>query len=220
MANTVFPKVQHDWLKHEGDMAFGRRAGTIKSGAGVVGTGTVLGKIPSGTATAAAVAGGTGNGTITMDATTPILPGAKAGVWRATCITAALNGGTFRVEDPDGAVRGDVAVGGTFADGVKFVIADGLTDFVVGDAFTVTVHSLSAKYVPISFAATDGSQNAAAILIDGCDATSADVESAILIKDAQIVSSQLTWPSGATSAQKAVALGQLADLGIEDLQRL
>lgn len=88
---------------------------------------------------AAPVAAGTGNGVMTMDATTPVLTDAKNGSYVVTCVTAALNGGAFRVEDPDGYVLGDVAVGATFADDIKFVIADGATDFIVGDKFTIAV---------------------------------------------------------------------------------
>jgi len=88
---------------------------------------------------AAPVFAGTGNGAMTLDATTPVLAGAKTGSYVATCVTAATNGGTFRVEDPDGYVLGDVAVGATFADDIKFVIADGSTDFIVGDKFTIAV---------------------------------------------------------------------------------
>ncbi len=91
------------------------------------------------TVSAAAHAGGTGNGTITMDVTTPLLTNAQSGVYTAKCITAATNGGTFRVADPHGNVLGDVAVGATFANQVKFVIADGSTDFIVGDQFDITV---------------------------------------------------------------------------------
>lgn len=93
---------------------------------------------PVGTATAP-VAAGTGNGAMTLDATTPVLAGAKNGDYVVTCIAAAANSGTFRVEDPDGFVLGDVAVGATFADDIKFVIADGSTDFIVGDKFTIAV---------------------------------------------------------------------------------
>lgn len=88
---------------------------------------------------AAPVAAGTGNGVMTLDATTPVLAGAKNGSYVVTCVAAATNSGTFRVEDPDGYVLGDVAVGATFADDIKFVIADGSTDFIVGDKFTIAV---------------------------------------------------------------------------------
>lgn len=90
-------------------------------------------------ASAAKAGGNTGTGTLTLDATTPVLPGAKPGVYTVRAIAAASNSGTFRVEDPDGNVIGDVAVGATFSDDVKFVIADGGTDFIVGDGFDITV---------------------------------------------------------------------------------
>lgn len=220
MAAEMLGKFAHDWLKHELDPQLHRRAGTIASGAGKVTTGTVLGKITAGDAAAAAKAGGnTGDGTLTLDATTPVLAGVKIGVYTVRCIEAAANGGTFEVQDPDGAVIGSVAVGDTWAEGVKFVIADGAADFVAGDGFDITVDDGSGKYVAIDFAANDGSQVAAAILIHGCDATAADAETAVLVGHAQIVSSQLTWPVGATSGQKATALAELGDLGIVDFQR-
>ena len=121
---ATFPKVAHDWLKHELDTTLYRRGGVIASGAGVVTTGTVLGKVTA-----------------------------------------------------------------------------------------------SGKYAPIDFAASDGTENAAAILINYADATSADVETAILIGQAQIVPSQLVWPAGATTPEKDAALVQLIALGIISHQR-
>jgi hypothetical protein len=183
-------------------------------------TGQVMGKITVGTATAAAKTGGnTGNGTLTMDATTPVLAGAKAGIYTVRAVAASTNAATFRVEDPDGFVIGEVALGGTFAEQIKFATADGATDFVIGDGFDVTVAAGTGKYVPVSAAAVDGSQHAAAIIIEPADATSADVETAVLVGHAQIVSSQLTWPTGATSGQKTKWLADLAALGVVDFQR-
>jgi len=216
---ATYPKLAHSWLKHELDPTLYRRGGVIKSGSGVLTTGTVLGAV-GGSAEAAAKAGGnTGNGTMTLDATNPVLAGAIDGVYAVTCIAAAANAGTFRVENPNGVVIGDVAVGATFADGVKFVIADGAADFVVGDRFNITVSTAAKKFVPIDFAGADGSEKAAAILIHLADATSADVEAPVLIGAAQIVPSQLVWPEGATADQKKAALAQLAALGIVSHQR-
>ena len=47
MANpvTTYPRLMHDWLKHEGDALLHRREAVLASGAGNLGTGTVLGKI-------------------------------------------------------------------------------------------------------------------------------------------------------------------------------
>lgn len=226
MANSVFPKVSHDWLKHELDSILYRRAGTIKSGTAAQVSGAVLGKITHGTATAAAKAGGnTGDGTFVVDVTTPVLAGAKVGVYTLRCITAVTNGGVFRLEDPDGIVLGDVTIPAgagnsvTVSEHIKGVLTDGDADFIVGDGFDITVAAGSNLYVPVDFDALDGSQVAAAVLIEACDASAAAKESAVLIGHAQIVPSQLTWPAGATTNQKNAALAQLATLGIVDFQR-
>lgn len=147
------------------------RVVTVMSGQNIV-RGAVLGKILLAAASTAFT--GTGNGAISMDATTPVLTGAKPGAYTATCITAAANGGTFRVEDPDGNVLGDVAVGATFADDIKFVIADGATDFIVGDKFTITLAAGSGKYKLSAAAATDGSQTPDLISGEDVDASQAD----------------------------------------------
>lgn len=86
----------------------------------------------------AAAVGNIGNGVlsaVTVDA------GAKKGVWKATCLAAAADGGTFVVEDPDGIAFGIATVGVAFSagTGVNFTIADGATDFAVGDKFNITV---------------------------------------------------------------------------------
>ena len=215
---ATLPKSAHDWLKHELDPALFRKAGTIASGAGIVTTGSVLGKIATGSAVAAADAGNTGDATIAMDAT-PLATGVKPGIYNVTVIEPATNAGTFEVEDPDGLSIGTGDVGTLFDDVIRFTITDGATDLVAGDRFTVTVATGSEKFVPIDFAATDGSERAAAILINYADATSADVETAVLIGQAQIVPNQLVWPAGATTQQQAAALAQLAELNIISHQR-
>jgi hypothetical protein len=90
-------------------------------------------------ATVAAKVGNTGNGVLTLDGVAPVSKVAKKGIYVASCIAVVANGGTFRVSDPDGYVLGDVAVGATFDNDIKFSIADGATDFVAGDAFNITV---------------------------------------------------------------------------------
>jgi hypothetical protein len=72
----------------------------------------------------------------------------------------------------------------------------------------------SKKLVPIAPAASDGSQNAAAILFEGCDATAADVRRTITARDTEVQAAVLVWPVGTTDAQKTAALAQLAALGI------
>lgn len=178
-----------------------------------LGTGTVLGKAALGTAVTSG-AGNTGDGVITMDAATPVLAPAKAGIYKATCIAVAANGGTFRVEDPDGFVLGDVAVGATFANDIKFVIADGAADYIVGDKFTITVAVGSGKYGALDLAAINGMETAAAILYDDVDASLADKPAVVTSRDCEVKTTRLVWPAGITDNQKAAALAQLAALGI------
>ncbi|CAB3742561.1 hypothetical protein LMG24238_06902 [Paraburkholderia sediminicola] len=176
--------------------------------------GEVIAKKAGGTATAVAKAGNTGNGVFTIDATTPVLPNAKTGIYVVRCTIAATNSGTFRVFDPAGDVVGDIVVGQTFADQIKFAIADGATDFIVGDEFDVDVSVTSTTFVPLNPTATDGTQIAAAISFGTYDATLADVPGAAVTRDAEVNGGELIWPTGITTAQLATAQGQLAAKGI------
>lgn len=97
-----------------------------------------------GSSSASKSGGNTGNGTLVLDATSPVQPNAIAGAYTINCITASTNAATFRVSDPMGRVLGDVSFSGsgasaTFNDQIKFAVTDGSTDFVVGDGFVVTV---------------------------------------------------------------------------------
>lgn len=72
----------------------------------------------------------------------------------------------------------------------------------------------SKKLVPLAPGASDGSQNAAAILYEACDATSADVRRTITARDAEVQAAVLVWAGGVNDSQKTAALAQLAALGI------
>ena len=80
--------------------------------------GTVLGKIMLGAATAAVKASGanTGNGTIAMDPTTPVLANAKSGTYQVRFTSAKA----YTVSDPAGGQLGAGANGTAFADRVMF----------------------------------------------------------------------------------------------------
>lgn len=119
-------------------------------------------------ATSAAKAGGnTGNGTLTLDVTTPVLANAEVGVYTVRCIEAVTNGGKFEVKNPTGRSLGMAIIvagaGGTytFSDQIKFVVQDGATDFIVGDGFDVTV-TFNTIAVPgaVFLGAADSSGNA------------------------------------------------------------
>lgn len=204
---TVLTEGQHtgEFLVTEANGSLSRETVTVLSGQNLK-AGHVLGKVAVGTATGAAVSGNTGNGTIgTMSAGAT----AKAGVYTATCIEPAANGGTFTVEDPDGVNVGTAVVGTAFAGPVNFTIADGATDFVAGDRFTITVAAGSGKYKEYNPANTDGSQTAVAILYAAVDVTAADTEGVVIARHAEVNAAELVWFSGADAGQKSVGLAQL-----------
>lgn len=172
----------------------------------------VVGKVTKGAATAAAAAGNTGNGT--MGAIT-VGAGAKAGDYTLTIVEPGTNLGTFVVEDPAGIIVGTGVVATAFAGGgLGFTLADGATDFVAGDLFTITVAAGSGEVVAYDQDATDGSEVAAGIAYDAYDASSAAVTGVIIARDAEVNGNDLLWPSDIEAAEQAVAEAQLLALGI------
>jgi hypothetical protein len=120
---------------------------TLLSGQNLV-RGTVLGKkVTAGTIAGAADAGNTGgSGAI---GTLSVGTGAQLGVYRAVCIEPAANAGTFAVFDPSGVEIGKATVAVAFTGQVNFTIADA-TDFVAGDAFSITVSAITEKYLQVA----------------------------------------------------------------------
>jgi hypothetical protein len=216
MAPTVISyKTDSDVVKTELPNRSSRDEATLASGSGKKNPGTVLGRVALGAASSAAKSGGnTGNGTLTLDATTPVLAGAKPGVYTVRLITAASNAGTFRVTDPEGFVLGEVAVGGTFANDIKFATADGATDFIVGDGFDITIAIGAGKLKPLNLTGNDGTEKAVAVLLDTVDATSADKTIVVLSRTAEVVLQSLEWPVGISAEQKTAALAALETKGI------
>lgn len=205
-----------DWLKWESDRSFSRERVTILAGSGtarVLTAGMVVAKVTLGAGSAAAVGGNTGNGTI---GAITVTGAAKPGVYKAVCIEPATNAGKFTIEDPDGIIIGVATVAVAFsAGGLGFTIADGATDFVSGDAFDITVAAGSGKWVQLDLAGTNGSEDAAGILISDVTAPNGtDAVGAVLVRNAVIVAKQLTWPAGATNNQKNAALALLKAQGI------
>lgn len=87
-------------------------------------------------ASSVAKVGNTGNGTLgslTADTT------AAVGTWRVVCGDLDTDGGAFSVIKPDTTVDGVAIVGEAYNGGINFTLADGTTDFAIGDEFTVTV---------------------------------------------------------------------------------
>ena len=200
-------------LLSEAEDCRSREAVTVAGGAdpGLV-AGTVLGKVLTAGATVAAGGGNTGNGVFTLDATDPVLAGAAVGAYVVTITEAATDGGQYEVLSPAGASLGTANIGDTFANQIKFVIADGATDFAVGDTWTVTVAADSdGYYVRHAPAATDGSEIVAGVLFEGVIGT--DVRT-IHARDCQVVKAHLTYASGADAAAIAATDAALKALGI------
>lgn len=181
--------------------------------------GQVVGKTVAGTVTSsvAADASNTGNGVFTLDVTTPVLAGAKDGVYRVVNDLVAVNSGEFIVFDPDNTEIGRVAVGATFSNQIKFAIADGATDFLIGDAFSVTVGVEETDYQVEAYnlTGTDGSQRIVGISFGNVTTDGSNLGAGVVItREAEVRGVDLTWPAGITAAQLAEGLRALEKLGI------
>jgi len=217
MATYTEKQYPGDWLKYEGEAGYSREKITVLAGSGsdrVLTSGMVLAKVTKGSATAAAVAGNTGDGTITASPT--VGAAAKPGVYRVVCIEPASNGGVFTVEDPDGITLGVAKVGVEFSTHLTFTIADGATDFAAGDAFTITVAAGSGKWVQYDEdgGATGIATPAGILLLDVTAPDGADAEGVAIVRHAVVDADKLTWPSTTEAGEKAAALAVLKSLGI------
>lgn len=216
---TVFTEGRHaaEFILSEAAGTRSRETVIIASGEGVVAAGSVIGQKRGTVAAVAEGTGNTGNGTLTMHGVTPLGAAAIPGVYRVTLIEAGADSGSFLVEDPNGVSIGVANVGSAFAgDHVQFTIADGATDFVAGDLFTITVtESAAGEWVVSSAEAVDGSQNAKGITLYAVDATSAAVAVAAIRRDAEVNGHILTYHADRDqSSEKLAANADLAAMGI------
>lgn len=200
---------QSDVILFEGDNRYSRDMVTILSGQNLK-KGSVLGRRTTTTAVAAA---GTNTGNGTMGAVA-VNVNAIPGVYTVRIVSAATNAGGFTVTDPQGDRLSDGTVGQAYSSThLSFTLADGSTDFVVGDTFSITV-SGDGKYRALNPSATDGSETAAGVLVDDVDASAADKSGVALVRQALVKDTGLVWPNGITTPQRTQALADLAALGI------
>lgn len=179
---------------------------TVLSGQNLL-VGTVLGKITRAIGDAVATAGNTGNGTV---GTISMGQQARRGTYTLTCMTAATDGGTFAVTSPDGDALPDAVVGTAYTSPqINFTIADGATDFVVGDAFTIAVSAGSGKVKVLTPAAVDGTHEAYGVLLGDVDASSGDLAGLAIVREGVVIESGLVWPDAITNDQKTAAIAQL-----------
>ena len=224
MSAKVEPVRNAGFILSEAPGSLSRDQGVLAQGNNLV-AGAVLGQITLGAATVAAAGAGeaganTGDGTLVMDATTPLLAGAQVGTYQVRVITAATNGGTFRVWDPSGNVIGDAVIsggaGGTaaFANQIKFVLTDGGTDFAATDGFTVTVAAGNGRYAEYDPAALNGTGAPAGVLYIATDATAANTNCTVVTRLAEVVAARLVWEDDVTDGEKVAAIAALAHRNI------
>jgi hypothetical protein len=73
--------------------------------------------------------------------------------------------------------------------------------------------SASSKYTEHTPGASDGSQNAAAILYAAVDSTGGDKTGVIITQPCEVFGNLLTWKSGISGGDKTTGLAALATLG-------
>jgi hypothetical protein len=216
MTTYTQPNNLADLLQYELDKFQSREQVTVLSGESVA-MGEVVGAITKSTpATGTKDDDNTGAGTVTA-----VTAGdsAEIGTYTLECTAYANSssgsGSIWSVSGPDGFALPDAEGDISYTnDQINFLVNDTGTAFIVGDTFTIAVAAGSGSVVPIDFTAVDGSQDAYGFMVDTCDASDAATEGVAIVRDAQIVANYLTWPDGATDAQKAAALAQLKAKGI------
>lgn len=200
-----------EFLISEAPRTFSRESATIDQNQ-TIKPGTVLGYKAEGSATVTpAKAFGAGNGALgawTADA------GAPAGVYRAECVAAATNAGTFDITKPDGTPDGQATVAVAYNGTVNGTIGDGSADWAVGDVVEITVSYAAGTglAVAVNPAATDGSQIAAAIAYDGVvTGASENAKIAVIARQAEVDAALLDFGT-LNSGQIIAAKAQLAAL--------
>lgn len=182
--------------------------------------GTLLGQITLGAASKAAKSGGnTGDGTLTLDVTTPILANAQPGVYTVRIVRAKYTDSDVptqqpiaELKDPKGNVLAVFDVlgssGTTISNQVKFCMVDGSTAFVVGDGFDITIAAGSGKLKLCNSANLDGSQCPHSILAADTDASGADKACPVYITG-DFNANMITFGGSDTAATHATALRTL-----------
>lgn len=214
-----------DVLKYEfeREMGFCRKAVTAYEASLKTYTpGTVLGKtLVSGSAAAVAGASNTGNGTM---GSITVSSHAKIGQYVLRITVASSNAGAFELLNANGSVVGTGNVASAFVGaGLAFTLADGSTDFAVGDTFVITVTGTE-KYKILENTASDGSAAFAGIYIGasnglGIDTSvAATTDTTVLILErgpALVAKEGLTLGASInTAAEKAALYAQMAAVGI------
>jgi hypothetical protein len=153
---------------------------------------------------------GTGTGVVSAFS---LGPDAMNGAYRVQLLATSATG-EFEVIAPDGSKlkRGQVATAYA-SNHVNFTLANGGT-MTSGDYFNIVVAKGSGKYTAVVPTTYDGRHVASAILAYATDATDADQDATVFVRDCTVKSACLTWPAAVTTAQKVTATNALASQGV------
>lgn len=212
-------------VKYEFQPSFGfcREAVVVNDAAATISVGAALGRyIASPVGTAGAVVG-TGNGVmgaITLTSNKDMV----LGTYTVKITKTVTNAGDFALLDPNGKVVGYGAVGVAFNQaGFAFTLADGATDFVVGDSIPIVVTG-TYKYKLVEATATNGTEVVRAIYIADVVGNSYDTTLVLntdqtvlaLVRGPAVVSkSALSFGASVnTAGELAAAYDQIEALGI------
>ena len=152
-----------------------------------------------------AVAGNTGNGTGALG-NPAFLGTVQEGTYRVVFHAATR----FSVFDPAGNFVGQGVTGTAFSNQVVFTINAGGTAFAAGDAFTIAVSALTARWGAFDPAATDGRQVARGMIFDKVTTGVGQTANAVaFVRECQLNAQKLRWLAGVDTTAQAAAIRQL-----------
>ena len=116
--------------------------------------------------------GNTGNG---APGTATLGKNAIIGTYLITCVQAVTDAGRFEVKDPNGNRLLDLVVAVAYVTShFNVTLADGSTDFAVGDFFTIAVTAGNKKSKILKSGDVDGAATVHGVMANDVDATSGD----------------------------------------------
>jgi hypothetical protein len=205
------PNTLGDGIKWEESNDYSREKVTVLSGQNLALL-EVVGKVKVAVPTTGTATGGnTGTGLCTS-----VVGGLRtiAETFTLKCITAVGNAGVFSVIGSKTGRLADAVVAVPYtSDYIGFTLTDA-TDFIVGDSFTIVVAEGSGKVVALDPDGVNGANHAAGIMIAAVDASLADKTGVAIVREAMIATANLVWPTGISAGDKAIAIADLAALGI------
>lgn len=198
-----------EFLLSEAPGSLSREAVTLKSGAGNLAAGTVLGRVTKGAVTAVGTASTAGNGDFvaeSVSATTAAQPG--------TYQLVALSEDEALLYAPDGAFLGQYAIGEAYSGGGLAFDTEGTWD--AGDTATIVVAIAagSGECKAYDDDNTDGSDTAVGVLLAATDASSAAQEAVMIARLAEVSAAKLVWAATNDANDKTAGLADLAALNI------